>query len=296
MVESAFMFPGQGAQYVGMGKTLYDNHEIARMTFDQANEILGFDLKRLCFDGPAEELTRTRNCQVAILVSSIAALRVHLLSRCDYVPQAVLGLSLGEYSALVCAETMCFSDAVKLVRLRGQFMEEASNDNPGKMACIIGLDTYQVEDICQESKAQIANLNCPGQIVVSGSMESIDRASILAGDRGAKRVIVLDVSGPFHSALMAQACHKLEKALKDIQFMPPKIPVISNVTAFAQDDPDMIKANLVDQMSLTTRWEDSIRNIASRGIKHFFEIGPGTVLKGLLRRIDPELVCHNVPA
>ncbi|MDD5504197.1 MAG: ACP S-malonyltransferase [Candidatus Omnitrophica bacterium] len=296
MVESAFIFPGQGAQYVGMGKELYDNHEIARRTFEQANEILGFDLKRLCFEGPEKELTMTRNCQAAILVSSIAALRVHLLSSCDYVPQVTLGLSLGEYSALVCAEAICFSDAVKLVRSRGLFMEEASNDNPGKMACIIGLDLEQVEDICRHSKAQVANLNCPGQIVISGSIESIDSASVLAKEKGAKRVIVLDVSGPFHSALMAQACHKLDKVLKDMQFMPPKIPVISNVTAFAQDNPDMIKANLVDQISLTTRWEDSIRKVASRGIKHFFEIGPGTVLKGLLRRIDPGLVCHNVPA
>jgi [acyl-carrier-protein] S-malonyltransferase len=279
-----------------MGKGLYDNHEIARKTFDHANDILAFDLKKLMFEGPAEELTKTCNCQVAILVSSIAALRVHVLTPSEFTPQAALGLSLGEYTALVCAETISFSDAVKLVKLRGDLMEEASRENPGKMASLIGMDIEQAEEVCQKSGAQIANLNCPGQIVVSGTVESVNNASVMAKENGAKRVVVLDVSGPFHSALMAGASHKLKEALKAIEFLPPKIPVISNVTAHSQDNPDMIKENLVDQLSSTTHWEESIRNVAARGIKNFFEIGPGTVLKGLLRRIDPELVCQNIPA
>jgi [acyl-carrier-protein] S-malonyltransferase len=296
MVEAGFIFPGQGAQYVGMGKSLYDNHEIARKTFDHANDIVGFDLKSMCFNGPAEELTKTSNCQVAILVSSIAALRVHLLTPSDFTPQVVLGLSLGEYTALVCAESISFSDAIKLVRLRGEIMEDASRENPGKMASLMGVDIEDAEKICQKSGAQIANLNCPGQVVVSGTIESIDKASVLAKENGAKRVIVLDVSGPFHSALMAGASYKLKQALKTVEFLPPKIPVISNVTAYSQDNPELIKENLVDQLSSTTRWEESIRNVSARGIKHFLEIGPGTVLKGLLRRIDTELICQNIPA
>ena len=296
MVEVAYIFPGQGAQYVGMGKGLYDNHEIARKAFEHANDILGFDLKKLCFQGPAEELTKTQNCQVAILVASIAALRVHLLTPSDFTPQVALGLSLGEYTALVCAETISFSDAVKLVRLRGQLMEEASKENPGKMASIIGLDIEQAEKVCQKSGAEIANLNCPGQIVVSGSTISVDNASVLAKENGAKRVIILDVSGPFHSALMAGASYKLKEVLKNIEFLPPKIPVVSNVSAYSQDDPETIKENLVDQLSSTTYWEESVRNVAAQGIKTFLEIGPGTVLKGLLRRIDPEITCNNISA
>jgi [acyl-carrier-protein] S-malonyltransferase len=296
MVECVYMFPGQGAQYVGMGKGLYDNHEIARKTFDHANDILAFDLKKLMFEGPTEELTKTCNCQIAILVASIAALRVHVLTPSEFTPQAALGLSLGEYTALVCAETISFSDAVKLVKLRGELMEEASRENPGKMASLIGMDIEQAEEVCQKSGAQIANLNCPGQIVVSGTTESVNNASVMAKENGAKRVVVLDVSGPFHSVLMAGASHKLKEALKAMEFLPPKIPVISNVTAYSQDNPDMIKENLVDQLSSTTHWEESIRNVAARGIKHFLEIGPGTVLKGLLRRIDPELVCQNISA
>jgi [acyl-carrier-protein] S-malonyltransferase len=296
MVEVAYIFPGQGAQYVGMGKILYDNNEMARKTIDHANDILGFDLKKLMFEGPAEELTRTCNCQVAILVASVAALRVHILTPSEFVPQVVLGLSLGEYTALVCAETISFSDAVKLVRLRGKLMEEASMENPGKMASLMGMDVDQAEEVCRKSGAQIANLNCPGQVVISGTRESVDSAAVLAKENGAKRVVMLDVSGPFHSALMAGASHKLKEALKGIEFLPPQIPVISNVTAYSQDSPESIKENLVDQLSSTTHWEESIRNVAARGIRNFIEIGPGTVLKGLLRKIDPELVCQNISA
>ena len=296
VVEVAYMFPGQGAQYVGMGKELYTNHDIAKKTFNHANKILGFDLSKLCFEGPAEELTKTENAQVAILVTSVAALRVHMLEPSNYTPQATLGLSLGEYTALVAAESLNFSDAVRLVRLRGQYMEEAGRNMPGGMVSIMGLSIADAEKICQASGAEIANLNCPGQVVISGNAESILKCSELAKEKGAKRTIRLDVSGAFHSSLMAEASHKLEKALADILILTPKIPVISNITGYSQGNPEQIKANLVDQVSSTTHWEESIRHVAERGIKTFLEIGPGTVLKGLLRRIDPELTCENIPA
>lgn len=296
MVEVAYLFPGQSAQYVGMGQALYNEYEIAANTFKQANRILGFDLAKLCFEGPAEELVKTENCQVAILVASVAALRIHLSQRSEFTPQVALGLSLGEYTALVAAESLSFADAVRLVRLRGEYMEEAGSANPGKMASILGLDLEEVESICQESGAEVANLNCPGQTVVSGKIEAVDKASELARKKNAKRVIMLEVNGAFHSSLMASASHKLAAALKEVIIFPPKIPVVSNVTAYSQDDPDQIKENLIDQVSTTTRWEESIRHVAERGITTFLEIGPGTVLKGLLRRIDPNLICHNIPA
>lgn len=296
MVEVAYLFPGQGAQYVGMGQALYNEYEIAANTFKQANRILGFDLAKLCFEGPAEELVKTENCQVAILVASVAALRVHLSQRSEFTPQVALGLSLGEYTALVAAESLSFADAVRLVRLRGEYMEEAGSANPGKMASILGLDLEEVESICRESGAEVANLNCPGQAVVSGKIEAVDKASELARKKNAKRVIMLEVNGAFHSSLMASVSHKLAAALKEVIIFPPKIPVVSNVTAYSQDDPDQIKENLIDQVSTTTRWEESIRHVAERGITTFLEIGPGTVLKGLLRRIDPNLICHNIPA
>jgi len=296
MVEVAYIFPGQGVQFVGMGKTLYDEHDIAKKTFNQANDILGFDLAKLCFEGPAEELMQTKNCQVAIMVASIAALRVLLTQPSEFTPGVALGLSLGEYTALVGAESLSFSDAVKLVKLRGEYMEEASKKMPGKMVSIMGLGVEDVEGLCKSSGAEIANLNCPGQVVVSGTTEAIDKVTISAKGKGAKRVIPLDVSGAFHSSLMAEASHKLAEALKEILILAPKIPVISNITAYSQDDPEQIKQNLIDQVSSTTRWEESIRHVAERGITTFLEIGPGTVLKGLLRRINPELVCHNIPA
>ena len=290
------MFPGQGAQYVGMGKELYINHDIAKKTFNHANKILGFDLSKLCFDGPTEELTKTENAQVAILVASVAALRVHMLEPSNYIPQVTLGLSLGEYTALVATEALNFSDAVRIVRLRGQYMQEAGRNMPGGMVSIMGLGVSDLEKICQTSGAEIANLNCPGQVVISGNAESIAKCAELAKAKGAKRAISLKVSGAFHSSLMAEASHKLAKALEDILILAPKIPVISNITGYSQDDPEQIKANLIDQVSSTTHWEESIKHVTERGVKTFLEIGPGTVLKGLLRRIDSELTCENIAA
>ncbi|NQU73461.1 MAG: ACP S-malonyltransferase [Candidatus Omnitrophica bacterium] len=294
MVECAYVFPGQGAQYAGMGKDLYDNYKIAKEVFEQANRVLGFDIAKLCFEGPTEELTKTENCQPAILTVSIAAFKVFRQHNKKFKPGVALGLSLGEYSALVASGAVAFGDAVKLVRSRGQFMEEAARQFPGKMASIIGLPVETVKKISEEAGCEIANLNCPNQVVVSGSNESIEKAADISKQKGATKVILLKVSGAFHSSLMGQAGQALKEEISKIHFFEPEIPVISNVDAAPETKPDQIVENLIDQMSCSTRLEESIRYVASKKIKNFFEIGPGKVLKGLIKRIDPNLSVHNI--
>jgi len=296
MVDSALIFPGQGAQTVGMGKDLYDNFAASRTVFDKANEILKFDLKKLCFEGPQSELSTTGNSQPAILTVSIAALRAFEatplwggISR-----KFSLGLSLGEYTALVAAGSISFEDALVLVRKRGEFMEDASRKNPGKMACIIGMDIPAVESLCKGIGCEIANLNCPGQIVISGKTNNIELFASLAKEKGAKRVIMLDVSGPFHSGLMTSARDKLKDYIEKVQIQAPKISFVSNVDAKIQTDPVLIKDNLISQVNSTTKWEESIRLVAASGIKTFYEVGPGQVLKGLLKKIDPKLEVKNI--
>ena len=293
MVDAAYIFPGQGAQYVGMGKELCESHPEAKEVFDKANEILKFDLAKLCFEGPKEELTATSNSQVAILVHSVAALRV-LSAKGAFNPRFALGLSLGEYTALVASESLTFEDGLKLVRKRGQFMQQACEKNPGKMASIIGMELDEVEKLCKGFGCEIANLNCPGQVVVSGSASSVELASSIAKEKGAKRAVMLDVSGAFHSSLMTSAKEKLEKEINSVTFNPPKFPVISNVTAKPTQNPEEIKKNLVEQVNSRTLWNDSVQYVASQGIKTYLEIGPGTVLKGLMRRIDKSLNVINL--
>ncbi len=293
-MQAALIFPGQGAQYVGMGKDLYDKYPEAREVYDTANDILDFDLKGLCFEGPKDKLSTTSFSQVAILVTSIAALKALKAQRKDLDIKAALGLSLGEYSALVSAGAIDFNDAVKLVRARGQFMEDASQKNPGKMASVIGLDIEKTEELCKEAGCDIANLNCPGQIVISGTNTAIDKAAGLAKEKGAKRAIVLDVSGPFHSTLMAPAQENLKTALSNTAIKDPLYPVISNVDAAHENDADTIRKNLLSQLTRRTYWEDSIRLLIKEGVKNFLEVGPGKVLKGLLRRIDSNLIVHSV--
>jgi [acyl-carrier-protein] S-malonyltransferase len=305
MVNIAYIFPGQGAQYVGMGKDLYENFSQAREVFDRANQVLKFDLKRLAFEGPQEELSKTENCQVAILAASIAALRVlEVESQClpdgkvlvssDYVPQYSLGLSLGEYTALVACGCVSFDDALLLVRKRGELMEDAARKNPGKMACIIGMETKTVEELCKGFGCEIANLNCPGQVVISGKTSNVELFASIAREKGAKRVVMLDVSGPFHSSLMTGARDKLKEHIEKVQVLPPKIAFVSNVDAKIQSDPYAIKENLIRQVNSRTLWEQSIRTVAAGGVKTFFEIGPGAVLKGLLKKIDPSLDVRSV--
>lgn len=296
MVKIAYLFPGQGAQYVGMGKDLYENCVESKDVFDEAEKTLpGLGIKRLCFEGPIEELTQTANSQVCILAASIAALQA-LCSRLKAggTVIACAGLSLGELTSLVAAKAIDFSDAVKLVRRRGELMEEASHKNPGSMASIIGLSFKELEPACKESGAEIANLNCPGQIVISGTKESVEKAMALAAEKGAKKAIPLNVSGGFHSSLMKEAAELFKLELDKIRFSSPQIRVISNVTADYETSPDEIKANLVRQLFSPVRWEESIRKIASQGVDTFYEIGPGKVLKGLLRRIDSNLKVYNI--
>ena len=241
-------------------------------------------------------MTKTRNSQVCILVASIAALRAletsvtldsSRLSACA-------GLSLGELTSLVAARSIAFQDAVRLVRRRGELMEDASTKNPGSMASIIGISIEDLEPLCKETGAEIANLNCPGQIVISGSSISVNNMMNLSKEKGAKKAIQLNVSGGFHSSLMKEAADKFKLELDKVNFSSPKIGVVSNVTARYEKTPAEIKENLVKQLHSSVRWEESIRRIASEGIDTFFEIGPGKVLKGLLRRIDPALKVYNI--
>lgn len=296
MVETALIFPGQGAQYVGMGKDLYDNFQQAKEVFDKANAILKFDLKKICFEGSESELSTTHNSQPAILATSIAALKVFESSSlsAQFAAKFSLGLSLGEYTALVAAGSMHFEDALVLVRKRGEFMEEASRKNPGKMACVIGMDLKAAEELCKGIGCEIANLNCPGQVVVSGKTTNIELFVSLAKDKGAKRVVMLDVSGPFHSSLMTQAKDKLKDYIDKVQIIPPKLFFVSNVDAKIQTDPIKIKENLIAQVNSKTLWEESVKLVAKNGIKTFLEIGPGQVLKGLLKKIDPKLEVKNI--
>ncbi|MFH1753070.1 MAG: ACP S-malonyltransferase [Candidatus Omnitrophota bacterium] len=290
----AYIFPGQGAQYVGMGKDLYQNFPQARKVFDEANETIGFDIKKLCFEGPAEKLSTTAYSQPAILVTSIAALRSLESSISGLNADAALGLSLGEYTALVAAGSVAFKDAAMLVKLRGQYMEEASRENPGRMASVLGLEREKVEEVCREAGCEIANLNCPGQIVISGTEDSIAKAAAVAKERGAKRTIILDVSGPFHSSLMGPARERLKNALDGVNIKPPGMSFIGNVNASYEEDAIKIKDNLLAQLTSRTNWEDSIKLLAADGVKTYLEIGPGKVLKGLIKRIDPGLTVHSI--
>jgi [acyl-carrier-protein] S-malonyltransferase len=296
MIDTALIFPGQGAQYVGMGKDFYDNYPQAKEVFDKANSILKFDLKKLCFEGPQEMLSATNNSQPAILAASIAALRVFesLPAAAGYNIKFSLGLSLGEYTALVAAGSISFEDALVLVRKRGELMEEASRKNPGKMACVIGMDLNATEELCKGIGCEVANLNCPGQIIVSGKTNNVELFASLAKEKGAKRVLILDVSGPFHSSLMTSARDKLKDYIDKVNISSPKYSFISNVDAKSQTDPAIIKDNLIKQVNSKTLWEESMKLVAQSGVKNFIEIGPGQVLKGLAKKIDPRLEVKNI--
>jgi len=300
MQKIGYIFPGQGSQYVGMGLDLYEKYQPARDIFDTANSVLDFDLKKICFEGPKEELTRTDISQPAIVTASIAALHVleHEMDNVGatrrFAPTVVAGLSLGEYSALAAAGVLGFEDAIKLVYRRGKFMQEAADKNKGTMASVLGLPKEVVEKVCKEAGVQIANLNGPGQIVISGLIDNITKAAEIARTEGASRVVILDVSGPFHSKYMHDAGSRLEKELAHTMFFKPKFPVIANVTAFYEENPEYIKKNLVSQVSGSVMWEDSVRLMAKDGITTLLEIGPGSVLKGLVRRIDSNIKVYNI--
>ncbi len=302
MIESspkdalAFLFPGQGSQKVGMGLELCQEYTAARATFDEADTILNRKLSQLCFEGPAEALKQTENTQLAILTCSVAALRI--LNEHGIVPKAVAGHSLGEYSALVAANVLTFSDALKLVEYRAQVMAEASQRQDCTMAAILGLDEATLQDLCEAASSvgvvQIGNYNCPGQLIVSGDTAAVELVMDSTKEAGARRCLRLEVSGAFHSALMAPAKEQLQTVINDFQFNNPTIQVAANVTGRFVQTADEVRRLLIAQVTSAVQWEKSTRTIGAAGISHFVEVGPGTVLSGMVRRTLPEAICLNV--
>jgi len=285
---NAFVFPGQGSQFSGMGKDLADNFTAARQVFEEACDALGFDLAGLCFSGSEEDLKLTANTQPAILTTSIAALRV-VEQETGLKPSYAAGHSLGEFSALVCTGALNFADAVRTVRQRGTFMQEAVPVGVGAMAAIMGIEREALEQLCaQAAQGEIvapANFNSPGQIVIAGHATAVHRAIELAKEQGAKRALPLPVSAPFHSALMEPAAKRLKDVLAALAVQPFSCPVISNVEAKPYQEPERVKPLLVRQVCAPVRWDESVEAMANLGVERFIEIGPGKVLSGLIKRI-----------
>jgi [acyl-carrier-protein] S-malonyltransferase len=294
MSKTALLFAGQGAQVVGMGKDLAEKSPSARRWFERANAALGYDLSEVCFQGPEPELTKTEHAQPGIFLVSWVALELVREQAPSLRFDATAGLSLGEFTALTAAGAMAFEDGLRVVRLRGRAMQEACDATQGGMAAVMGLDEATTRQVCQEAGVELANLNCPGQIVISGRADRMSAACELAKAKGAKRALPLPVAGAYHSALMAGAQAKLDAALAGLELAPPQVPVISNVTAQPHGAPADIRRRLVEQVTSPVRWEDSMRCLLAQGFTRFIELGPGATLTGFLKRIDKNAQALNV--
>jgi [acyl-carrier-protein] S-malonyltransferase len=294
MSKTALLFAGQGAQIVGMGKDLAEKFPGAKEWFDRANAALDFDLASVCFNGPEAELTKTENAQPGIFLVSWVAFQLLKEQVPDLTFEATAGLSLGEFTALTAAGAMTFEDGLRVVRARGKFMQEACDVTRGGMAAIIGLDEAPTREVCAEAGVVLANLNCPGQLVISGEAEKITQACELAKAKGAKRALPLTVAGAYHSPLMAGAQPKLATELAKVKLTSTTVPVISNVSALPYGRPDSIGQRLVEQVTSSVLWEKSMRVLLAQGFTRFIELGPGTALSGFMKRIDKTATMLNV--
>jgi len=294
-MKTAFVFPGQGSQYVGMGKDLWTNFDEVKALYKEASEVLGYDVKELSFNGPQEELNKTFRTQPCLLTASIAAYRVlssHGIESC-----LMAGHSLGEYSALVASGVISFKEAVMLTEKRGMFMQEAVPEGKGLMAAIIGLDRQKVDNIClsvESGYVSPANYNSPGQIVIAGEKSAVEDAMKLAKNAGAKRALALSVSAPSHCTLMVEASNRLAELLNTIKIKDPEVPIVNNADAVMLTTAERIKASLIKQLNSPLLWEDSVRSIVETGVDTIIEVGPGKVLTGLIKRIEPSVRLFNV--
>lgn len=295
-MKTAYLFPGQGSQFVGMGKELYESNKAFAEYADKANETLGIDLKEIMFEGPAEKLKQTEFTQPAIFLHSVG-----LFATLDAQPDMVAGHSLGEFSALVACGAVGFEDALRIVRRRGELMQQAGEQNPGTMAAVIGMKDDDVEAVCAKAREEVgrdviaANYNCPGQLVISGDVEAVEKAVELAKEKGCRLAKLLPVSGAFHSSLMQPAFDGLKDQLNQLEITKPNCPIYSNYTAEPTEDPEEIRSNLLDQLLNPVRWTQTLQNMHANGAEAFVEVGPGKVLQGLVKRTlkDVEISGHQ---
>lgn len=289
-MKKAYVFPGQGSQFTGMGKDLYENNERAKALFEKANEILGFSITDVMFEGSADDLKQTKVTQPAVFLHSVILAEVLGIE-----PEAVAGHSLGEFSALVAAGALSFEDGLRLVSKRAMAMQKCCENEPGGMAAILALEDDVVEKVCAETEGVVvaANYNCPGQLVISGANEAVDAACAKLKEAGARRALRLPVGGAFHSPLMEAARAELEQAISEVEFRTPRCPIYQNVDAQPQTDPEQIKLNLIAQLTAPVRWTQIMKNMLADGVDSFVELGPGAVLQGMIKKVDAEVAVES---